>query len=188
MVTICAPRLGPERKHEPIQGWCIRSWEETPPEGVEALEWILLTTVPVSDQRSAVEQAEWYSSRWTIEEYHKCVKTGCAMEQRQLETAAGLLTLLGFLAIVAVRLLQLRELSRRAPDIAARTAVPAMLVHVLVRRLKLKVEAEELTAREFWRGVARLGGFLGRKGDGNPGWQTLWRGWQRLQDLSWGAP
>lgn len=186
-VTICPPQLGPERKQEPIEGWCIRCWEHSAPAGIEAIEWILFTSVPVSGKHSAVEQVKWYSCRWMIEEYHKCLKTGCAMEQRQLETAAGLLALLGFLAIVAVRLLQLRELSRRTPEALAHTAVPVVLINVLVARLKLKVEVEKLTMREFWQGAARLGGFLGRKSDGDPGWQTLWRGWQRLQDLRWGA-
>jgi len=186
-VTICAPQLGPERKGEPIRGWCIRCWEQATPAGDEAIEWVLFTSVPVTGEQSAVEQVKWYSCRWLIEEYHKCLKTGCAMERRQLETAAGLLALLGFLAIIAVRLLQLRELSRRAPQTLAQTAVPALFINVLVARLKLCIETDKMTVREFWRGVARLGGFLGRKSDGDPGWQTLWRGWQRLQDMCWGA-
>ena len=186
-VTLCAPQLGPERKREPITGWCIRCWEQSPSAADEAIEWILFTSVPVTDQQAALEQVEWYSCRWIIEEYHKCLKTGCALEKRQLETAEGLLALLGFLAITAVRLLQLRELSRCAPQTLAHAAVPALLINVLVARLKLTVEANKLTVREFWQGVARLGGFIGRKSDGDPGWQTLWRGWQRLQDLSWSA-
>jgi hypothetical protein len=186
-VTICPPQLGPERKQAPIQGWCIRCWEQSAPATVEAIEWILFTNVPAKDKQSVVEQVEWYSCRWMIEEYHKCLKTGCAMEQRQMATAGGLLALLSFLAIIAVRLLQLRELSRRTPKTLAHRAVPAVLIKVLVARLKLHVEANKLTVREFWQGVARLGGFIGRRSDGDPGWQTLWRGWQRLQDLSWSA-
>lgn len=186
-VMICPPQLGPERKQEPITGWCIRCWEQSPSVADEAIEWILFTSVPVTDQQAALEQVEWYSCRWIIEEYHKCLKTGCAMERRQLETAEGLLAMLGFLAIIAVRLLQLRELSRRAPQTLARSAVPAILITILIARLKLKLEADKLTVREFWRGVARLGGFLGRKSDGEPGWQSLWRGWRRLQDMCSGA-
>lgn len=186
-VAICAPQLGPERQQAPIQGWCLRCWEQAAPEAGEALEWILFSSVPVTDEQSAREQVKWYSYRWLIEEYHKCLKTGCAMERRQLERAEGLLALLGFLAIVAVRLLQLRELSRRTPTSLAHTAVPAIYLNVVVARLKLSIEADQMTAQEFWRAVAKLGGFLGRKSDGAPGWQSLWRGWQRLQDMCWGA-
>lgn len=104
-----------------------------------------------------------------------------------MKTADGLLAVLGFLAIVAVRLLQLRSLSRERPEMLAQKVVPTLLIDVLVARLKLVAKTADITVREFWLGVARLGGFIGRKSDGDPGWQTLWRGWQRLQDLCWGA-
>jgi len=183
-LRICAPQLGPERKERPLAGWCIRCWEES--DKAERVEWILLSTVEVRDRAQALEQVEWYASRWVIEEYHKCLKTGCRMEARQLETAQGLLALLGFLSIVAVRLLQLRTLSRTEPERPAGQVVPRRLVKLVSARLGSS-EPEAMTLRQFWQGVARLGGFIGRKSDGEPGWQTLWRGWLRLQDMCWGA-
>jgi hypothetical protein len=148
------------------------------------LEWILFTTVPVNDAASALERIEWYRLRWVVEEYHKALKTGYAMEQRQLQSAQELLALLGFLAIVAVRLLQSRTVARTAPDMPVSQVVEPELLETVVRLRG--GAADSMTADQFWRAVAGLGGFLGRKGDGNPGWQTLWRGWQHLQDLCWG--
>ena len=86
---------------------------------------------------------------------------------------------------MAVRLLQLRSLSRTHPDAKASFFVPKVMLQVLVARLRLS--SPELTLAEFWLAIARLGGFLARKADGLPGWQTLWRGWMRLQDMCWGA-
>jgi hypothetical protein len=119
------------------------------------------------------------------EEYHKALKTGCAVEQRQLQSAPGLRALLGFLAIVAVRLLQWRTVARTAPDTPATQVIEPEFVETVVRLRG--GSADRMTAEQFWRTLAGLGGFLGRKGDGDPGWQTLWRGWQRLQDLCWGV-
>jgi Transposase DNA-binding/Transposase DDE domain len=182
-VTLCPPCNGPERQQAPVSGWCVRCWETS--KRKHALEWILFTTVPVTDAASALERIEWYRLRWVVEEYHKALKTGCAMEQRQLQRAQGLLALLGLLAIVAVRLLQLRTVARSAPDTPASQVVEPELLETVVR-LRGR-SSSPMTADQFWRAVAGLGGFLGRKGDGNPGWQTLWRGWQRLQDLCWGV-
>ena len=160
----------------------MRCWEAS--KRKNALEWILFTTVPVTDAASALERIEWYRLRWVVEEYHKALKTGCALEQRQLQSAQGLLALLGFLALVAVRRLQLRTLARTAPETPASQAVEPEWVETVVRLQG--GSADRMTADQFWRAVAGLGGFLGRKRDGDPGWQTLWRGWLRLQDLCWG--
>jgi Transposase DNA-binding/Transposase DDE domain len=183
-VGICAPQLGPERGQEPIRGWCIRCWQQSAQ--AEQVEWILFSTVEVQEAAQAREQLQWYACRWVIEEYHKCLKTGCRMEERQLESAQGLLALLGFLAIVAFRLLQLREYARTQAERPAAEVVPQMMVEVVGARLEM-VGEEPMRLGQFWHGVARLGGFIGRKSDGEPGWQSLWRGWLRLQDLYWGA-
>jgi hypothetical protein len=180
-VTLCPPRNGRQRRQAPVSGWCVRCWEAG--KRKNALEWVLFTTVPVTDAASALERIEWYRARWVVEEYHKALKTGCAMAQRQLRSAPRLLALLGLLAIVAVRLLQLRTLARTAPNTPASDVVEPELLGTVIR--VRGGSAHEMTADQFWRAVAGFGGFLGRKGDGDPGWQTLWRGWQRLQDLCW---
>lgn len=178
-----APRDGKERGGPRLGVSVVRAWEAEAPAGVAPLEWVLVTTLAVGDAQSAVRVTEYYERRWLIEEYHKCLKTGCAIEARQLETADGLEALLGFLSVIAVRLLRLREASRHQPDALARHSIAPELL--TAARSYLELPARELTLREFWRAVARLGGFLGRQRDGDPGWQTIWRGWQKLQDLAW---
>lgn len=178
-----APARGKERGGPRLRVSVVRAWEAQPPAGAAALEWILTTSLVITSATDALQVIAYYEKRWLIEEYHKCLKTGCALEARQLETAAGLEALLGFLALIAVRLLQLREASRQQPATPARHYVEPQLITAVQNYLKLP--AGDLTLREFWRAVARLGGFLARKSDGDPGWQTLWRGWLKLQDLAW---
>jgi hypothetical protein len=170
-----------EKASEPIEGYCIRVWESKA--GKDAIEWLLFTTLAISSDEQALLYIHWYSLRWRIEEYHKALKTGCAIEQRQLTSAHGLKNLLAFLAIVAVRLLQLRSLARSQPThLASEQVDPTMLGLVAA---KFKLNPATMTLKTFWHSVARFGGFLARKRDGDPGWQTLWKGWFRLQDMAW---
>jgi len=165
----------------PLTVWLVRVWEAEPPEGVEPLEWILLTSVPTLTVEDAWARVEWYTCRWLAEDYHQCLKTGCSLEQRQLQTYDGLIRLLGFLALIAVRLLQLRELARLEPERLATDAVPRDVVRVVA--YLAGVPLSTLTLGAFWRTVAQRGGYQGRKGDGPPGWKTLWRGWLEIQTL-----
>jgi hypothetical protein len=175
-LTVRAPRHNPsEREAAALPCWCVRAWGED-------LEWVLLTSVPVEDADAASERLDWYAGRWLIEEYHKGLKTGCAIERRRLQHATRLTALLGFLAIVAVRLLQGREASHHAPDAPVHGTVPAAFVALVAHRHEIPTAG--MTQRQFWHAVAKLGGFLGRKGDGEPGWQTLWAGLYRLQDMA----
>jgi len=170
------------RSKPPLSVWILRVWEADPPPDVEEpLEWLLLTSVPTLTVASAWERAEWYTCRWLVEDYHQCLKTGCSLEQRHLQTYDALVRLLGFLALIAVRLLQLRELARQEPEGLASAALPADLVRVVAHLAEVPVE--RLTLGSFWRTVARQGGHQGRKGDGPPGWKTLWRGWLDIQLL-----
>lgn len=146
----------------------VRVWNDE-----EELEWILLSTLPVTTAQAAFERVDWYKSRWLIEEFHKGLKTGCKIERSQLRTAERFLPLPGVASIVAVRLLQVRAEARACPDDPV--AEDDRTIEVLA--LTLDHPANTLrTNRGFARGVAALGGFRGRKGDGEPGWQTISRG------------
>ena len=162
----------------------MRVYEVDTPAGAEPIEWVILTDEPVTDLAAALTVAFWYSCRWLIEEYHKCLKSGCRVESRQLEEAGRLKALLGVLAVLAVRLLQLKHQAKVNPDAPALSVIPPRYVRTLGAHLKQS--PGQMTTRQFWRETARMGGFLGRKGDGDPGWLTLWRGWQELELLTTG--
>jgi Transposase Tn5 dimerisation domain len=190
-VTLHPPKNWAHKAHRaaaprprPLVRWAVRVWEAQAPEGREPIEWVLLTDRPIGDLQAALLIAFWYSCRWLVEEYHKCLKSGCGVEKRQLEHVDRLEPLVGVLSVVAVRLLQLKHQARVNPDTPASDVVPEPYVRTLAAWLKISAN---MTARQFWRGTAQLGGFLGRKGDGDPGWQTLWQGWWKLQLLTDGA-
>jgi Transposase Tn5 dimerisation domain/Transposase DNA-binding len=186
-VTLPPPEQAPEaiRQEKPIAAWVLRAWEPNPPPDTEAVEWVLLTSLPIHTLEEAQRCVHWYELRWFCEDFHQCLKTGCRIERSQLDDAQDLQNLLGFAAPIAVRLLQLRQEARHAPDAPATTAIEPLMVEVLARRQK--VDAKTLTTLQFWLLVARLGGFQGRKRDGNPGWRTVWHGWCYLSDLTEGA-
>jgi hypothetical protein len=168
---------------EPIRVWVERVWEPHPPAEVEEpLEWILLSSLPAATPEELGQRRDWYACRPLVEEFHQVEKSGCGEEDLRFQTAEALLPMLGVLAIVAVRVLQLRWWGRaggEAPAASASTAEEREALKSMGHRIR--------TARDFVRAVAGLGGFLGRKGDGEPGWQTLWRGYRRLQDIVLGV-
>jgi hypothetical protein len=169
----------------PLSTWIVRVAEIDPPAGVEPLEWILLTNVPVNGLADANQRIDWYQCRWIIEEYHKGLKTGCQIEDMQFTTEDRLQPAIALISVVAVSLLQLRDASRR-PDAETRPATslfPVVLVKVL-SLWRLGKQRTDLTLHEFCYALARLGGHQNRKGDHRPGWLVLWRGWTKLQAMA----
>jgi hypothetical protein len=159
-----------------------------PPNGVEPLEWVLLTNMPADTLEQAIECIEWYRCRPIVEELHKGMKTGCGVESMQFEHADRLEPAIALLSVVSVVLLQLRQLARKpqAHTTAATSIVPRLFVTVLCA-WRYKQARDDLSIYEFTMALANLGGHLNRKNDGFPGWLTLWRGWQDLQLMVRGA-
>jgi hypothetical protein len=172
----------------PLPLWVVRVAEVNPPKGVKPLEWILLTNRPVTNLQDACERIDWYECRWVIEEYHKAQKTGCAIEDLQFSSSGALKPMIALLSVVAVKLLNLREASRR-PDAKERRAkelVDERYIEVL-SAWRYKKRRVDLTVHDFFYALARLGGHQNRKGDHRPGWLVLWRGWMTLQNMVDGA-
>ena len=178
-MTLLPPRHEPRASKEPLTVWVIRVWEEQAPEGEEPLEWILLTSVPTTTLEDAWERVDWYGHRWLAEDYHQCLKSGCRIEQRQLQTVDGLMRLLGLLSPMAVRLLQVRALAREEPERPAHEVIEPLMLAVVAQRSGHSPAS--MTVGTFWTEVARLGGYLARSHDGPAGWRTIWKGWLSLQ-------
>ena len=170
----------------PISMWVVRVREVDPRPGVEPIEWVLYTSLPVETFEQAMVVVGYYEKRWLIEEWHKALKTGCQVEARQLEHHERLEAMVGLMSVIAVRLLQLKAVARSEPDRPAEELVPRGYIRLLERARKM-VPGTIQAVGQFFRGLAKLGGFLGRKGDGQPGWITIWRGWDKLSLMLRGA-
>lgn len=159
----------------------VREVEGSAPAGAEPLEWVLLSDLPAGTFAAACRVVDYYGCRPVVEEFHKGKKTGCGVERAQFESEERLEPLIALLSVVGVALLQLRQLARdpAARDTPAGAVVPGLYVRVLSAWRHGGVP-QPMSVYEFCMALARLGGHLGRRGDGFPGWLTLWRGWADL--------
>jgi hypothetical protein len=178
----------PRRKSDlpGVRLWAVLARESNPPPGIEPVQWMLLCTLAVDNFESAVEKLRWYAGRWGIEVFHRVLKSGCKIEQRQLAGADRLEACLAIDLVVAWRIFQLTKLGRETPEVPCTVYFEehewkALVAHA-TRNPEPPPRAPSL--REAIRMTASLGGFLGRKSDGEPGAQTLWLGLQRLDDLA----
>jgi transposase-like protein/transposase Tn5 family protein len=170
----------PQGSQPPIACTVVRVWEVEAPASVEPLEGVLLYDAAVDTFPQALECMLQYAARWIIEEYHKALKSGLGAERLQLETAAGLMAAIAIMSIVALRLLDLRERVRLHPEAPAEEAGLGPLE---LQVLQLQARIVLHTVQDVALAIGRLGGHLNRRGDGMPGWQTLWRGMTTLRTL-----
>jgi hypothetical protein len=186
-VQLCWSR---SRRNSPGRAWCVRVWELNPPVGEESVEWLLLTSVPVESISDAQERIDWYECRWLSEEYHKVLKTGVRIEEPQLTDRERLEPLIGVLSVVALNLLWLRDAARDpvSVDQPADQLVDPLLVELAAAsQTGVTIRGPRMTVGEFYQVVARMGGYLGNFKKRPPGWQTLWRGWAKLDLMAHGV-
>lgn len=186
-LLIRPPRNHPDRKRfSPLRLQFLLAKEEQPPSGEAPVCWLLATTLPIESWDQALRILRWYTSRWRIERLHYVLKSGCRIEQLQLETAERLQRAIACYLIVAWRLLWLTYEARQQPSASCEGILQTHEWQVLYARLQpqKRLPDHPPTRNEAIRMIAQLGGFLARKGDGDPGLKTLWRGLRRLEDLS----
>lgn len=169
----------------PVTVNVILATETDSPLGIEPIRWLLLTTLPVDTLDQAMTYIRYYTLRWLIERYHYTLKSGCQVEELQLETADRLKRAFVTYSIVAWRLLWLTYTSRVNPAVSCECILEpdqwqALACHHLGSPVPL-AQPPSLGEAVLW--IAQLGGFLARTGDGVPGVKTIWRGFSRLTDL-----
>jgi hypothetical protein len=157
--------------------------EVDPPETESPVEWVLLTSEPIETTEQILQVVDWYRARWVIEELFKALKSGCSVEKRQLQSFHALSNALALLLPIAWRLLLLRHMARDQPTAPATTVLAPDEITVL-RSFGRRKLPDLPTARDALLAVAALGGHLKRNGE--PGWQTLARGLEKLHTLTEG--
>jgi len=168
-----------------VSVWAVYAREiDAPAEVKSPLEWMLLTTVEVASFEEAIERLRWYTLRWGIEVYHRVIKSGCRIEDRQLGDASRIESCLAIDLVVAWRIFWLTKQGRETPDVPCDVFLEEEEWKALYATVReVPPPAEPPTLRDAVRMIASLGGFLGRKRDGEPGTTTLWRGLGRLDDI-----
>jgi hypothetical protein len=189
-VSIALPSRGQCQQSPRLDLWAIavREIGPPPPPGIEPLAWVLLTNVPTETMAQAAERLDWYECRPVVEELHAGQKGGIGIEGLRFEAAERLEPAIALLSVVAAMLLDLRQQARRpeAEHAPAADHVPLLWVRV-ISGWRYRQVRDDLTLREFYLALGRLGGHLGRKGDGWPGWRKLWLGWNELHLMIEGA-
>lgn len=170
-----------------VDMYAIQVTEVDPPAGVEPIEWLLLTSDPITSIEDAWQRVEWYRCRWRIEEFFQVLKSGCRIEARQFESRSTYEPALAIALLTAVRLLSLVKQARVIPDAPASTVLSQDEEHVLVQHAQAKrmghCGSSPLRLADTVVLIAMLGGYKARSCDGPPGWITLWRGLRRLEDM-----
>lgn len=164
--------------------------EEQPPAGQAPIRWLLVTTLPVTSLEEATQCVKWYLHRWLIERFHFTLKSGCRLEHQQFECLQNVQRAVATFSVVAWRVLWLTHEAREHPDMPCTTVLQTcewQALHAAVhRRHPQPMPGQPPSLRETVRMIARLGGFLGRTRDGEPGVKTVWRGLSRLNDITTG--
>jgi hypothetical protein len=183
------PPLGKQRRYPALDLTVLHVTERNPPSGRKAIEWKLLTDLPVRSRREAVEKIRWYAMRWKIETFHKVLKSGCRAEESRLRSAERIANLLALFCIIAWRILWLTLAHRAAPDTAPQGVVTDQEIELLDRLVPHvgHGKGQKRTLARCVQQLARLGGHLGRSRDPPPGIIVLWRGLSRLADIELGV-
>ena len=184
-VQLLAPVGSAKRRLNKVVVYSIYALERTPPKGEEAIEWMLITDIPVHTFSDAVEKVKWYSFRFRIETLHRILKSGFMTESCRLGTASSLTRYLTLMCIASWRIFWLTVIGRTNPDTPCTLFLTEDEWKILYARAyqTLKFPTHPISTRKAIHLIGRLGGFLDREHDGDPGVNTLWRGWRRLNDI-----
>lgn len=189
-LTLKSPQRRRRDPDEEVAIGVVWATERDAPEGESPIEWVLLTNLPCEMFAEATQVVEDYAGRWGIEVFFRVLKSGCEVEELQLETLDRLAPCLGLYMIVAWRILHLMMLGRRSPKVACDALLTAAEWQAAwTIRKRTPPPSEPPSLGEMLLIVASFGGWLGRKSDGPPGPKAIWIGLRRVTDfaLAWNS-
>ncbi|ABV84893.1 IS4 family transposase [Rickettsia massiliae] len=164
--------------------WGIIAKEDNPPEGAEAINWLLISNIKVNTTDEAIEKVNWYTRRWSIEIFHKILKSGCSVEAAQLRERERLIKYITMKSIVAWRIFWLSRKFNNDQNASCSQVLTPLEQKLLFKRFNNGANPpKELSAKEAIKLIAKLGGYIGRNRDHPPGIISLWRGWTRLMNM-----
>ena len=183
------PPVGKQKRYPALRLTVIQARERAAPADRPAIDWKLITDLPVRSHGAAVEKLRWYALRWKIETFHKILKSGCRAEESRLRTAERLVRLIAVFCILSWRVFWLTMLNRAAPGAGPGLALTKVEIALLDRLVPDQAQAppRTKTLSSYLIKVARLGGYLARTRDPPPGNTVIWRGLSRLTDIALGA-
>lgn len=183
-MTLKPPKRERSAALMPVEMTVILAEEENPPKGEKPIQWLLMTDLEVDTLEGAIEKLNWYVCRWTIEVYFRILKTGCRVEELQLEHFDRIQVCMSLYMIVAWRIQMLIKLGKELPDLPCDALFDdAEWKAAYIVKYQKEPPEKVPTLGEMCRIIAMFGGFIGRKSDGFPGPQTLWIGLQRVRDF-----
>jgi hypothetical protein len=179
------PPIGKQKRYPDLLLTVIYAQERNPPQGRDAIDWKLLTNLPVTSKTEALEKLRWYASRWKIETFHKILKSGCKAEESRLRTAERLVNLIAIFCILSWRIFWMTMLNRSSPDLPPDTAFSDTECELLDQLVpdRPKDRSQKRSLSFYITKVARLGGYLARTSDPPPGNIVMWRGLSRFTDI-----
>ena len=182
------PPIGKQKRYPPLELTIIHAQERNAPSGVEALDWKLVTDLPVTSRIEVIEKLEWYALRWKIEVFHKIMKSGCNAEESTLRTAERLVNLIATFCIMSWRIFWMTMLNRVVADPCPEFAITPVEIELLDRLVKDRNTRPSGRKRlsDYLIKIAQLGGYLARTNDPPPGNMVMWRGLARLTDIELG--
>jgi hypothetical protein len=177
----------PRKGKDGIEVTLVQAKEMNPPAGKSPLVWRLLSNRLVENEAQASELIDWYRCRWEIEMYFDVLKVGCKVEKLQLAKKERIEKALIMAMIITWRVMYLMRLGRVCPDLPAELIFDPLEWKSSYVLLEKTIPKHAPTLNTVLRNLATLGGFLGRKSDGDPGAKSIWIGFQRIQDCVFGA-
>ena len=180
------PPIGKQKRYPSLSLTVIHARERGEPKNRDRLDWKLMTDLPVTSRRDAIEKLNWYTMRWKIETFHKILKSGCKAEDSKLRTAQRLTNLIAIFCILGWRILWLTMINRVAPDAHARLVFTDTEMKLLDQLVAAKDTSHTGTVSRYLIRLAKLGGYLDRTSDPPPGNMVIWRGLSRLTDIHLG--